>query len=108
MVLPQTPAVQFIRADLYAQCMSFLKNNIDLLHELPDSIMDLDKAHLFKFVPDTNSAHGVFAEPDGKTCKSVRMIGQLGNNLMLNPYFTLTARDKRGVRSFLSHHLLIR
>lgn len=92
-------SVQFIRPDLYAHCMNYLKLNIDLLHDSPDSIMNLDKARSLKFVHDTNSSHGVFVDGDGNKLQTVKMIGQLGDNSMLNPYFSLTTRGKYGVSS---------
>lgn len=94
-------SAQFIRADLYAHSMNYLKLNIDLLHETPDSIMDLDRARSLRFLHDTNSAHGVFVDGDGKKHNTVQMIGQLGENLMLNPYFSLSTRGKRAVSSNL-------
>lgn len=60
--------------------------------------MRLDIAKDFKFVPDAKSAHGIFADSEGTTVKSVRAIGELGRNQMLDPYFSLTGTAKNAVR----------
>lgn len=91
--------------ELYQQCVTFLQQNILDLAQSPDSIMNLDCASDFKFVADAKSGHGVFANSDGTTVKSIRAIGQLGKDQMLNPYFTLSARDKQGVSCLPLHFI---
>lgn len=92
-------AIRLLRADLYAHCLTYLMHKIDELHQSSRSIMDLDRAQLFHFVHDTNSAHGVFGDVKGSSCKTIRVIAQLGNEHKLNPYFSLTASGKYGVRT---------
>lgn len=87
---------------LYRQCIDFVQQNILELSHSPDSIMRVDVASDFKFVADANSAHGIFADPTGKTVKSIRGIGELGRNQMTDPYFSLTNMGKPGVRILLS------
>lgn len=88
------PGVKYVRADLVNRYVQLLEQHILELKDSPDSLMDIDHIPNVKFVPDTNSPHGIFADADGKSMKTVRIIAQLGHNQMLNPYFTMTARDK--------------